>query len=172
MQRRRLFTFTLSALAAATVGATLGGCGFKLRGKQNFAFETIGVTPEQGGPVAAELARYLGDLVRPVAPPAGGAPPQVIVDILQELREKIIVALNASGQVREYQLRIRLRFRLRTSTGRDLIAPAEIIQERDISFNESAALAKEAEEVLIYRDMQADLVQQLLRRLAALKSLE
>lgn len=172
MQRRRLFTFTLSALAAATVGATLGGCGFKLRGKQNFAFETIGVTPEQGGPVAAELARYLGDLVRPVAPPAGGAPPQVIVDILQELREKITVALNASGQVREYQLRIRLRFRLRTSTGRDLIAPTEIIQERDISFNESAALAKEAEERLIYRDMQADLVQQLLRRLAALKSLE
>jgi LPS-assembly lipoprotein len=170
--QRRLFTFTLSALAAATAGATLAGCGFKLRGKQTFAFETIGVTPEQGGPIASELARYLGDLVLPVAPPAGGAPPQVIVDILQELREKIIVGLNASGQVREYQLRIRLRFRLRTSTGRDLIAPTDIIQERDISFNESAVLAKEAEEVLIYRDMQADLVQQLLRRLAALKSLE
>lgn len=168
MRRRRFFAMSLTALSAAA----LNGCGFKLRGKQTFAFETIGVTPEQGGAVAAELARYLSEMVRPVAPPAGGVPPQVIVDILQELREKIIVGLNASGQVREYQLRIRLRFRLRTSSGRDLIEPTDIVQERDISFNESAVLAKEAEEVLIYRDMQADIVQQLLRRLAAVKTLE
>ena len=41
--------------------------------------------------------------------------------------------------------------------------------ERDISFNEAAVLAKEAEESLLYRDMEADLVQQLMRRLAALR---
>ena len=153
-------------------GATLlGGCGFKLRGKQNYAFETIAVTPEKGAAVASELSRYLGDMVRPVAPPAGGVPPEVIVDILGETREKVIVALNASGQVREYQLRIKVRFRMRTSQGRDLIEPTDILQERDISFNESAVLAKEAEEVLLYRDMQSDIVQQLLRRIAAVKSL-
>jgi LPS-assembly lipoprotein len=106
-----------------------------------------------------------------VAPPAGGVPPEVIVDILGETREKVIVALNASGQVREYQLRIKVRFRMRTSQGRDLIEPTDILQERDISFNESAVLAKEAEEVLLYRDMQSDIVQQLLRRIAAVKSL-
>jgi len=32
-------------------------------------------------------------------------------------------------------------------------------------------LAKEAEEALLYRDMQSDIVQQLLRRLAAVKQL-
>jgi len=53
-----------------------------------------------------------------------------------------------------------------------LIAPTEIVQQRDISFNESAVLAKEAEEALLYRDMQTDIVQQLLRRLAAVKSLD
>ena len=98
-------------------------------------------------------------------------PPEVIVDILGETREKVIVAINASGQVREYQLRIKVRFRMRTSQGRDLIEPTDILQERDISFNESAVLAKEAEEVLLYRDMQSDIVQQLLRRIAAVKSL-
>ena len=49
---------------------------------------------------------------RPVAPGAGGEAPQVIVDILQELREKTVVGVNASGQVREFQLRIRLKFRM------------------------------------------------------------
>ena len=54
--------------------------------------------------------------------------------------------------------------------GRELIPETELVQQRDISFNESAVLAKEAEETLLYRDMQTDLVQQLMRRLAAVKT--
>ena len=167
MQRRHL----LATAVALPLTAALAGCGFKLRGKQTFAFQSIAVTPERGGAVASELVRYLGDIVRPVAPPAGGVAPEVILDILQELREKIVVGVNASGLVREYQLRIKLKFRLRTPQGRELIEDSEIYQQRDISFNESAVLAKEAEEGLPYRDMQSDIVQQLLRRLAAVKSL-
>jgi LPS-assembly lipoprotein len=82
-----------------------------------------------------------------------------------------VVGVNASGQVREFQLRVRVRFQLRTPQGRELIAPTEILQQRDISFNESAVLAKEAEEALLYRDMQTDIVQQLMRRLAAVRTL-
>jgi LPS-assembly lipoprotein len=164
---RRLWTIA----AALVVVAALAGCGFKLRASQTYAFQTVAVTPENGAGVAAELTRYLGGAVRPLAPAQGGEPPQAIVDILQELREKTVVGVNASGQVREFQLRIRVRFRLRTPQGAELIAPTEIVQQRDISFNESVVLAKEAEEALLYRDMQSDIVQQLLRRLAAVKSL-
>jgi LPS-assembly lipoprotein len=164
MKRRYLFAFALGA-------SLLAGCGFKLRSSQTFAFETVAVTPESGGAVASELVRYLGNKVRPLAPPKGGEAPQVIVDILQELREKTVVAVNATGQVREFQLRIRVKFRMRTPQGRELISDSEVTQQRDISFNESAVLAKEAEEGLLYRDMQSDIVQQLLRRLAAVKSL-
>jgi LPS-assembly lipoprotein len=162
------------ALLVLLVGAVvaLGGCGFKLRSPQVFAFQTIAVTPEGGGGVAAELTRYLGDAVRPMSGVARGEPPQVMADILQETREKTVVGVNASGQVREFQLRIKVRFRLRTANGVELIAPTEISQQRDISFSESAVLAKEAEEAMLYRDMQSDLVQQLLRRLGAVKSLE
>jgi LPS-assembly lipoprotein len=73
--------------------------------------------------------------------------------------------------VREFQLRSRIRFKLRTPGGKELIPDTELVQTRDISFNEGAVLAKEAEESLLYRDMQSDLVQQILRRLAAVKSL-
>jgi LPS-assembly lipoprotein len=156
---------------ALVASAALVGCGFKLRSSQAFAFQTAAVTPENSGGVVGELTRYLGDAIRPVAPGAGGEAPQVIVDILQELREKTVVGVNASGQVREFQLRIKVKFRLRTPQGLDLIAPTEITQQRDISFSESAVLAKETEEALLYRDMQSDIVQQLLRRIAAVKSL-
>jgi LPS-assembly lipoprotein len=36
-----------------------------------------------------------------------------------------------------------------------------------VSFNDAQVLAKEAEEQLLFRDMQNDMVQQILRRLAA-----
>jgi LPS-assembly lipoprotein len=38
-----------------------------------------------------------------------------------------------------------------------------------MAFDETQVLAKESEEALLYRDMQADLVQQIMRRLAALR---
>jgi LPS-assembly lipoprotein len=156
-------------LLVPLASVTLVGCGFKLRTSQPLPFRTIAVTPEKAGGVAGDLARYLGDVVRPAAPGAGGEVPEAILDILQETREKLVVGVNASGQVREFELRLRVTFRLRTAQSVELIAPTVIEQHRSISFNESAVLAKEAEEALLYRDMQADIVQQLLRRLAAVK---
>ena len=96
---------------------------------------------------------------------------EVILEVLGERREKVVVSRNAVGQVREFQLRISFTFRLRGAKGKDLIANAELVQQRDISFNESAVLAKEAEEGLLYREMQSDIVQQIMRRLAAVTAL-
>ena len=156
-------------LVAVLLLATLAACGFQLRTSQPLPFSTIAITPEKSGGVAGDMARYLGDSVRPLAPGAGGVAAEVILDILQETREKLVVGVNASGQVREFELRMRISFRLRTPQGSELIPPSAIEQHRSISFNESAVLSKEAEEALLYRDMQADIVQQLLRRLAAVK---
>jgi LPS-assembly lipoprotein len=167
MLRRR------AAIAVVALGvAALAGCGFKLRSSQTFAFQTLAVTPERNGLVAADLIRYFGKSIVPLVPVRGSEPPQVIVDVLQEGREKNVVGVNASGQVREFQLKLKLQFRMRLPDGRELIAPTMISQQRDISFNESVVLAKEAEEGLLFRDMQNDILQQLLRRLAAIKSLD
>ena len=145
----------------------MAGCGFKLRGSQNYGFERIAVLPNPGGPLVTELRRSLANAVTVLPAEAPLSQAQVVLDLLQEQREKIVVGVNASGQVREFQLRLRVRFKLRTPQGQELIGPSDISQQRDISFNESAVLAKEAEEGLMYRDMQSDIVQQLLRRLAA-----
>lgn len=166
MQRRALLALIPPA------GLAVAGCGFKLRGSQNYGFERIAVLPNPGGPLVTELRRSLANAVTVLPAEAPLSQAQVVLDLLQEQREKIVVGVNASGQVREFQLRLRVRFKLRTPQGQELIGPIEISQQRDISFNESAVLAKEAEEGLMYRDMQSDIVQQLLRRLAAWQAAE
>lgn len=151
----------------------LAGCGFKLRGAPDFAFRSLRVNAAESSPLGNELKRNLASIetLTLVDSPQQAASAEAVLDLLSELREKTVVGVNTSGQVREFQLRLRIRFRVRTPQGKELIGDTELLQLRDISFNESAVLAKEAEEGLIYRDMQTDLVQQIIRRLAAIQSL-
>ena len=57
---------------------------------------------------------------------------------------------------------------LRTSGGTPLMAPSELLLTRDIGYSESVALAKEREEALLFRAMESDIADQVMRRLAAL----
>jgi LPS-assembly lipoprotein len=169
MQRR----FAIGLVGRSALGGmgalALSACGFKLRGAQSYAFKTLAVMPNPGGPLALELRRSLGDAAHVLTPQEPLTQAQVVLDILQEQREKTVVGVNSSGQVREFQLRVRVKFSVRTPQGKELAPESEVLLQRDISFNESVALAKEAEEVLLYRDMQTDAVQQVLRRLAMVR---
>lgn len=164
MRRRHL----LPRLAALASLGTVAGCGFRLRGSYTFRFRTLALIG--AGPVAQELRLALestGVQVLDERQPREKA--DVVLDLQGEQRQRVIVGRSAGGQVRELQLRIRMRFRLITPDGNELIAETELLQQRDISYNESQALAKESEEGLLYRDMQSDLVQQLMRRLAVVR---
>jgi LPS-assembly lipoprotein len=154
--------------AAAASSLVLAACGFQLRRAPTFAFRKIHVNAPAASPIARDLKKAIasGGSVTVVDNPTQA---DVVLDVLTETRQKVVVGLSAVGQVTEFELRMRFRFRLRTPQGRELIPDAEIAQNRDISFTESAALAKEAEEQLLYRDMQADVVLQTMRRLAAVK---
>ncbi|WP_296159681.1 LPS assembly lipoprotein LptE [Rhodoferax sp.] len=156
-----------AGLVAVNIG--LAGCGFRLRGSQAFAFQRIAILPHPGGAVVQELRRAFGPAVQVLAADAPIAQAQLVLNVVNEQRERVVVGVNASGQVRELQLRMRVRLQLRTAQGKEIIEGDDIAQQRDISYNESAALAKEAEEALLYRDMQSDIVQQILRRLAAIQ---
>jgi LPS-assembly lipoprotein len=169
MQRRSAIAIVSRPVLAGLGALALSACGFKLRGAQNFAFKTLAVMPNPGGPLALELRHSLGDEVHVLSPAEPLTQAQVVLDILQEQREKTVVGVNSSGQVREFQLRLRVKFSTRTPQGKELAPEAEVLLQRDISFNESVALAKQAEEVLLYRDLQTDAVQQMLRRLAMVR---
>ncbi len=161
------------ALALWMAPVLLSACGFQLRQAPDFVFDSVYVAAPASSQLGNELKRNLASNanLRVMAEPTPPQQAQVVLDLLSDQREKVVVGLNATGQVREFQLRTRIRFRLRTPQGKELIPDTELLQQRDISFNESAVLAKESEENLLYRDMQTDLVQQLMRRLAAVKAL-
>lgn len=165
MQNRR-------ALLSLAPVALLSACGFRLRGVPDFAFESLYIAAPTTSLLARELQRTLQGSTSKLLvlrDPANPNTAQTIMDLIQEQQERVVVGLNASGQVRELTLRLRVKFRLRTPSGAELIPETEIVQERDISYNETIALAKEAEEALLYRTMRTDIVQQLLRRLSAAK---
>lgn len=151
--------------------AALAGCGFELRRAPELRFRTLalaGFGPKS--PLAAELRTSIDasqtTVVVDAAPKA-----QVVLEALSDAREKSVVASTAFGEVRELQLRSRFHFRLRTPQGRELIPATEILLSRDMSYRETAALAKEQEEAALYRSMQSDIVAQVLRRLAAVPAL-
>ncbi len=162
----------LGAGCACAFAAGLTACGFQLRQAPNLPFSTLYAGFAESSSLGQELRRSLESTgVRVITDNRQLDAAQVILDIIQDQREKAVVGVNASGQVREFQLRIRFKFRLRDKRGKELINETELLLQRDISYSESAALAKEAEEALIYRSMQSDIVQQVLRRLSAIKSL-
>jgi len=163
--------YLVRALAALLAAAVLAGCGFQLRGSNgqyNMPFGSIWLSFNESSPLGTELKRNLraGDTVRVVT---DASKAEALFDVISESRGKSILSLNSLGRVREYSLSYTLVFQVRDANNRQLLAPTEITLRRNIAFDESQVLAKESEEALLYRDMQADLVQQILRRLVAIK---
>ena len=150
---------------AALAGAGLGGCGFALRQPPRLAFSSIALTGfAPRSPLAEELRRQLALQVRVMDTPDKV---DVVLPALADSRERSVEASTSSAEVREFQLRLRFNFRAHTPAGRELIPRAELLLWRDLNFSETATLAKEYEEAELFRDMQSDVVMQVLRRLAA-----
>ncbi|MDE1947235.1 MAG: hypothetical protein KGL43_24735 [Burkholderiales bacterium] len=145
----------------------LGGCGFELRQTQPMPFQTIALAGFGArSELAAELRRSLEGRARVVETPAQA---QVVLTALADERGESVVASTSAAQVREFQLRLKFGFRVSTPGGRELTGPVELALTRDLTYSENLALAKEEEQADLYREMRADIVSQVTRRLAALR---
>jgi len=162
-----------SWLISTAFTAGLAGCGFELRKPPRYAFDTMFSSIPIVSPFGVKLKRSLesSGQVEVITDARQIERAQIIFDQLFELREKVIVGRTSTGAIREFQLRLRYRFRVRSRNGIELIPDTEILLTRDINFNETGALSKESEEALLYKDMENDLVLQLQRRLAAIRQI-
>lgn len=157
-------------LAAMAAAGLLAGCGFHMRGNADFAFKRIYIGIPPNSLMGADLRRNIRN----------GSDTQIvndqkdadaILEVLGDTRAKSILSITTSGVVREYRLTQRFSFRLRDAAGKELIPPSQLVLTRDLTYNEANTLSKEYEEQQLYRDMQRDIVQQLMRRLAAVDTL-
>ncbi len=155
----------LLALALA-----LAGCGFRLRGTAELPFDTLYIPSAHAG-IALDIKRQIlaGTRTMVVEDPKTA---QAVLQFTQEAREKHILSLTATGRVREFQLRYRVGFRVHDGRGGEFVPTATLQLERNVTFSDAEVLAKETEEQLLYRDMQTDMVQQIMRRLAAARAPE
>jgi LPS-assembly lipoprotein len=151
--------------------ATLAGCGFELKRAPELSFKTIQLTGfGPRSPLAAELKSNI-DASSTTRVVEAAKDAQVVLQALGEAREKVVVAQTSANQIREFELRYRFGFRLRTVDGKDLLPDSEILLRRSLTYLESTALAKEQEEAFLYRAMQSDIVSQVTRRLASVRLL-
>ncbi len=150
------------------LAALLGGCGFRLRGAEPLAFRRIALT---GFAPRSPLADELGAALQAsgVTVETDPARAELILQALADARERSVVATTTAAQVRELSLRLRLRWRTHTPAGREVTPPVELLLARDMSYSENLALAKQHEEADFYREMQTDIVAQVMRRLAAVR---
>ena len=155
------------AVLAGVMAVLLAACSFHLRGQAQLPFETLYIPGNN--PLVVELKRNVAaaSKTRLVDSPGDA---QAVFGFTEELREKIILSFSAAGRVSEYQLRYRVGFRVTDPKGAQVYLPtSEILLTRDMSFSDAQVLAKETEEALLYREMQSDMVQQIMRRLVAAK---
>ena len=163
-------TMNRRALLASLSATAIGGCGFQLRQAPKLPFQSVALVGfAQRSPLADALRQQLG--ASGVQLQGDPSRAEAVLEALADGREKSVVTSTAAGQVRELQLRVKLRFRVATPAGKLLLAPAELLLTRDMSYSETAALAKAQEEALLYRAMEDDIVAQVLRRLAAIPGL-
>ncbi|MFV0680444.1 LPS assembly lipoprotein LptE [Ottowia sp.] len=159
-QRRHL----IYGLGAA---ALLAGCGFQLRQAPHLNFQRIALAMPATS-LALELRRQLEGIEGiEVVPDTARA--QIVLHSAGEQRERTVVGRNASGEVREYQLRIRFAFRLQAADGNEVLPSTEILRQMDQSYSETAALSKETEALMLYKNMQGDIAQQVIRRLSTIQ---
>lgn len=151
---------------ALVLSGALGACGFHLRGEARYAFETLFLSAPPALPITVELRRSLegiGSAKLVATAPAA----QVVLDIVSVEDNKQILSLSGGGKVREFLLIKRVLIRVRDNGGNDWLPTSEVLVRRSYTYSDTEALAKEAQEQRLWREMQTDAVQQIVRRLQA-----
>ena len=145
-----------------TTAILLSACGFQLRGDPKVGLKTLYVP---GGGVAQEIRRTLASgPTRVVNTPAEA---EAHLRVIAEKRDKTVHTITGTGRVYEFELRLAVRYDLLVP-GREMpvIAPAETVARRIITYSEAAPIAKEAEEQLLFQDMQVEIADRILRQVA------
>lgn len=151
--------------AVALLLALLAGCGFQLRGSYSLPYESLYLAMPDYSVIGADLRRAIRSSSTRLALTAGDAQATLVPGA--EYRDRVILSVSGTGRVSELRLRYLYPYRVIDSKGRDLVPPGQIELIRDLTYDDSNVLAKQQEEVLLWRNMEDDLVHQLMRRLAA-----
>ncbi len=153
---RRIFLLATPLLA-------LAGCGFRLRGVNAMPFTSAWVEAGEGSLIGQQLREQLHNQ-RKLHAGSKNAP--LVIRLSQEKLDKQILSLSGAGRVREYRLSYEVQMDVRDAYGKTLLGAIPLFTQRDLTYDDNQALAKEAEEANLRRDMAIELARQALTRIA------
>ena len=147
----------------------LAACGFKLRGQiSSLPFETLYIAAPPGHTIGSDLRRAV-DATTTTKIVDSIDKAEAVLQVLNANNERRILSLSGGGRVREFELIFRITTRLIDNKGNEIVPENTITLLRILPFLDAQILAKEAEEQMLYQDMQADAVQQIIWRLATVQ---
>ena len=146
----------------------VSGCGFQLRGSTGFetALATIYVTASNKyGDLHQILVRAFNRAGVTVVDQAGDAIYRLTIDAERVMRRA--VATTSTISVAEYELRLEVDMALVNGAGESVIPSTTVVTERIYTFDRSRLVGSNEEETILLGEMRADLVSQIMRRVAA-----
>jgi LPS-assembly lipoprotein len=159
----------LAVVLTALLVLATSGCGFELRrevelasGWQRLAF----VTPDDRGVLAREVRAALARGGAEVVPATDGVP---VVRVLSANVGVEPVAIDATARVQEYAVILRVELEAQAADGSIALSKLPIELRREYAFDESQALGAQAQQDLIRRELEREMVQQVMLRIAALR---
>jgi len=156
----------ISVFQVGLLAWLLAGCGFQLRGEPQLPFAHARIEASEGTALAVLLRHTLASQGKLST---AHQTPEIVIKVQEERRDKSILSLSGGGKVREYRLTYKVGLRVTDSKGKELLAPMNLEQSRDYSYDDALILAKQAEEATLWRGMEQEVLRQALRRLSYLK---
>ena len=154
------------ALVAVLVVVLATACGFHLRSWDlGSTVESAYVAAAPRHPLAASLQRALRQAgVTLTASPEAA---DVVIGLLDSRRERRGASVSDQARVAEYETTLGVRFEVTDGEGNELVPAQWLERERIFRVDRDNIIGSSEEQALLEREMQTDLVQQILRAINA-----
>ena len=153
-------------IAASLTCLLLSACGWHLRGSvgADLNIDNVYVSADNvHGGLASDLRRALTASKVQLAPDSGSA--QYQIRLSNERRDRRTVSVGNEALASEYELTLSVVYQISDRANAVLAPASEAMALRSYSFDRNAVVAIAEEEKLIERELRANLVQQIIRRL-------
>lgn len=146
------------------------GCGFHLRGAADLS-DNLKTMRIEGVSMSRDFGLYLkrGLLSNNIAVVETGTVNSAVLKITENQFDRRVLSVGSNAKVSEFEIYLKVAFIVLDSAGNVLAEEQVIEAQRDFQFDANEVLGREAEEALLRDQLNKQLVQSMLRRLAVIK---
>ena len=165
-RKRRECMGGVFALFALT---TLSACGWRVRGKIDLPYKNIVLSGSMTQEFRDTLEMYLR--VNDINLVKSAKEAELVLEIITEQNARQVLSYNGAGQVTAYRIISRIAFRTFDPNGVEVTPEADIYLTRDVDFDQANVQSFDLLVTEFIKSMRVDIVNQLMRRLSAIKKL-